>query len=59
MASTPWAETPKMLACRPARSYPLRPGGEVIELARVGHHPQVEVPDEFARGALRLLDASR
>ena len=25
-------------------------------MARVGHHPQVEVPDEFARGALRLLD---
>jgi hypothetical protein len=25
----------------------------------VGHHPQVEVPDEFARGALRLLDGSR
>ncbi|OBA95288.1 hypothetical protein A5662_18835 [Mycobacteriaceae bacterium 1482268.1] len=33
----------------------LRPRAEVIELAGVGHYPQVEVPDEFARGALRLL----
>jgi pimeloyl-ACP methyl ester carboxylesterase len=37
----------------------LRPGGDVIELAGVGHYPQVEVPDVFARGALDLLDASR
>jgi pimeloyl-ACP methyl ester carboxylesterase len=36
----------------------LRPGGAVIELAGVGHYPQVEVPEAFARGALRLLDAS-
>ena len=37
----------------------LRPGGEVIERAGVGHYPQVEVPDAFARAALRLLDLSR
>jgi pimeloyl-ACP methyl ester carboxylesterase len=37
----------------------LRPAGEVVELPGVGHYPQVEVPDAFARGALRLLDASR
>ena len=36
----------------------LRPGAEVIELPGVGHYPQVEVPDAFARGALRLLDAA-
>ncbi|OBK78814.1 hypothetical protein A5651_02090 [Mycobacterium sp. 1274761.0] len=36
----------------------LRPHAEVIELAGVGHYPQVEVPDEFARGALRLLASS-
>jgi pimeloyl-ACP methyl ester carboxylesterase len=34
----------------------LRPAGEVIELAGVGHYPQVEVPEAFAIGALRLLD---
>ncbi len=33
----------------------LRPAAEVIELPGVGHYPQVEVPDEFAAGALRLL----
>jgi len=37
----------------------LRPAGEVIELPDVGHYPQVEVPDTFAQGALRLLDLSR
>ena len=37
----------------------LRPGAEVIELPGVGHYPQVEVPDVFARGALRLFDSSR
>ena len=37
----------------------LRPRAEVIELAGVGHYPQVEVPREFAAGALSLLDASR
>lgn len=37
----------------------LRPGGEVIELPGVGHYPQVEVPDAFAGGALRLLDLAR
>lgn len=33
----------------------LRPAAEVIELPDVGHYPQVEVPAEFARAALRLL----
>ena len=35
------------------------PGAEVIELSGVGHYSQVEVPDAFARGALRILDQSR
>lgn len=37
----------------------LRPHAEVIELPGVGHYPQVEVPQEFTAGALRLLDSSR
>jgi pimeloyl-ACP methyl ester carboxylesterase len=37
----------------------LRAAGEVVELPGVGHYPQLEVPGEFARGALRLLDGSR
>lgn len=37
----------------------LRPTADVLELPGVGHYPQVEEPEVFARGALRLLDASR
>ncbi len=37
----------------------LRPTAEVVELPGVGHYPQVEVPEVFADGALRLLDVSR
>jgi pimeloyl-ACP methyl ester carboxylesterase len=37
----------------------LRPHAEVVELPGVGHYPQVEVPDEFAAAALRLLDSPR
>lgn len=33
----------------------LRPGGDVVELAGIGHYPQVEVPGRFAEDALRLL----
>lgn len=33
----------------------LRPAATVVELPGVGHYPQVEVPDEFIRAALRLL----
>ncbi|MEO3759440.1 alpha/beta hydrolase [Mycobacterium sp. B14F4] len=33
----------------------LRPAADVIELPGVGHYPQVEVPDVFARAALSLL----
>lgn len=33
----------------------LRPDADVIELPRVGHYPQVEVPDVFSRAALSLL----
>ena len=36
----------------------LRPAADVVELPRVGHYPQVEVPDVFSRAALRLLAAS-
>lgn len=36
----------------------LRPSAPVIELPGVGHYPQVEVPEHFAGGALRLLDSS-
>lgn len=35
----------------------LRPAAEVVELPGVGHYPQVEVPDVFARSALSLLSA--
>src|SRR6476620_7521114 len=35
----------------------LRPAEEIA--AGAGHYPQVEVPDAFAQGALRLLDPSR
>ncbi|AMO61172.1 alpha/beta hydrolase [Mycolicibacterium phlei] len=34
----------------------LRPHAEVIELPGVGHYPQVEVPVEFTRNALTLLE---
>jgi len=37
----------------------LRPRAEVIELPGIGHYPQVEVPDQFTAGALRLLGSSR
>ena len=33
----------------------LRPAADVVELPRVGHYPQVEVPAVFARAALSLL----
>ena len=33
----------------------LRPAAGVIELAGVGHYPQIEVPDEFTAAALSLL----
>ena len=33
----------------------LRPAGEVIELAGIGHYPQLEVPADFTKAALRLL----
>ncbi|TGD88184.1 alpha/beta hydrolase [Mycolicibacterium sp. CH28] len=33
----------------------LRPAAEVIELAGIGHYPQIEVPDEFTDGARKLL----
>lgn len=33
----------------------LRPAADVVELPGVGHYPQVEVPDVFARSALSLL----
>lgn len=36
----------------------LRPAADVVELPGVGHYPQVEVPDVFARAALSLLAAS-
>jgi pimeloyl-ACP methyl ester carboxylesterase len=37
----------------------LRPTADVVELPGVEHYPQVEVPEVFADGALRLLGASR
>jgi pimeloyl-ACP methyl ester carboxylesterase len=37
----------------------LRPTADVVELRGVGHYPQVEVPEVFARSALSLLAASR
>ncbi|PND58459.1 hypothetical protein CRM90_07440 [Mycobacterium sp. ENV421] len=33
----------------------LRPTAEVIELAGIGHYPQIEVPDEFTAGVRQLL----
>jgi pimeloyl-ACP methyl ester carboxylesterase len=33
----------------------LRPAADVVELPNVGHYPQVEVPEVFARAALSLL----
>lgn len=33
----------------------LRPSAPVVELPGVGHYPQVEVPEAFTAGALRLL----
>lgn len=36
----------------------LRPTAEVIRLPGIGHYPQIEVPDEFTRSALRLLRLS-
>ena len=35
----------------------LRPAADVVELPGVGHYPQVEVPEVFARSALSLLSA--
>ncbi len=36
----------------------LRPAAEVVELEGVGHYPQVEVPEEFTKRALRLLSSA-
>jgi pimeloyl-ACP methyl ester carboxylesterase len=36
----------------------LRPSAPVIELPGLGHYPQLEDPDTFTSGALRLLDES-
>jgi pimeloyl-ACP methyl ester carboxylesterase len=33
----------------------LRPAADVVELAGVGHYPQVEVPEQFTAQALALL----
>jgi pimeloyl-ACP methyl ester carboxylesterase len=33
----------------------LRPAADVVELPGIGHYPQVEVPEVFARAALSLL----
>jgi pimeloyl-ACP methyl ester carboxylesterase len=33
----------------------LRPTADVVELPGVGHYPQIEVPEVFARAALSLL----
>jgi len=33
----------------------LRPAADVVELPGVGHYPQIEVPEVFARAALSLL----
>jgi pimeloyl-ACP methyl ester carboxylesterase len=33
----------------------LRPAADVVDLAGVGHYPQVEVPEEFTARALALL----
>jgi pimeloyl-ACP methyl ester carboxylesterase len=33
----------------------LQPAADIVELPRVGHYPQVEVPDVFTRAALSLL----
>jgi pimeloyl-ACP methyl ester carboxylesterase len=33
----------------------LRPAADVVELPAIGHYPQVEVPEVFARAALSLL----
>jgi pimeloyl-ACP methyl ester carboxylesterase len=33
----------------------LRPAADVIELRGVGHYPQIEAPEVFARSALSLL----
>jgi pimeloyl-ACP methyl ester carboxylesterase len=35
----------------------LRPAAEVIELAELGHYPQIEDPDRFTTEALRLLNS--
>lgn len=35
----------------------LRPTAPVLELPGIGHYPQLEEPDTFAAGALRLLEA--
>jgi pimeloyl-ACP methyl ester carboxylesterase len=35
----------------------LRPSAPVVELPGVGHYPQIEVPEKFTTGALRLLTA--
>lgn len=36
----------------------LRPAADVVELRGVGHYPQVEVPEVFARSALSLLEVA-
>ncbi|WP_431306135.1 alpha/beta fold hydrolase [Mycobacterium hubeiense] len=36
----------------------LRPAADVIELRGVGHYPQLEVPEVFARSALSLLEVA-
>jgi len=36
----------------------LRPAAEVVELPGIGHYPQIEVPDEFTAGAVKLLQLS-
>jgi pimeloyl-ACP methyl ester carboxylesterase len=36
----------------------LRPSAPVVELPGLGHYPQVEDPDAFTAGAMRLLDGS-
>lgn len=33
----------------------LRPAAEVVELAGIGHYPQIEIPDRFTAAAVRLL----
>jgi len=54
-----WLKAGVQIAVAP-QLFPTPPdlAARMVELAGIGHYPQIEVPDEFTAGAVELLELS-